>query len=473
MALARAVCDYAGVEHDGPQADDLLHEFPACVDLGPALRIVGPAVRNPNAQVCEILARPGALPDNVRSFIARSVNRSCEFSIGQPTAPYCDLYRLALVRVNDLHVNTVLGSSPYTIGEFVPFGRIADYGLVEFPCVIQPLIGGARVQVHKDGNSLRIFAYHGTEISDDPRYLPVMEAFSGPLAPSQCIIECVLVERRQIIFALECVSWDGELTYQLPLRERLERLDRFGEEGPLRSVPWREVASPYELASLSRNAVIKPPGPLNPAHPGWLMAKPEHVQPGRPVPWQRCTNDTDAPRADGVASRPEGVYSLLGLTPSATERLVIQTLPAGSRPCQLHRVDGAVYIFEETHLPSPTVDRGSAEHYDDLPREGVAWVVNALRCADGRLRALDCLYAGATALDCVPLATRLTILKTKLAPHLDTDVDTSYDIVESIHELRERMAAMTAGETLLVRRASETYGLPMNAAEVTVTHSDT
>lgn len=465
----------AGIAHeaaDNPLDDgtvEQLSQFPCTIDLGKVAVLVGD-LEGSGAGGCYKIAVSGEGVPPVAQQVLEQHLRPAEVTWveGPPLEPYADLYRHYLVREEVLHVKEPLDESAVAIGEHIPLDRIADFGYVDFPCAVQPLIGGTRLQIHKDGDTMRLFAYHGADVTDEARYVPVMSIFGHPGAPQRAIVDCVFHERQKRVLLLECISWDGELTYKLPLGERLERLSVLRRGRQVEVSPHMIVSTPYEFAKLRGNVVIKSPtAPLTWPEHGWIVGKAKHIQPGRVVPYHRITAE---PMRQHIASvrRAEGVFTALGLAPGSSTPMVIQKVPSGAEWVQLHCCHGALYAFTETMGNPVALDNAHSECYSPLAEEEHDWVINAFRTPDGEIVATDCLEEDGTSLHAVALSTRLRVLRGKLGVRLEK-LQIDHDIVSGVEDLRQAIADRPDTHDLMIRRADTVYSLPDNPIEVDVT----
>lgn len=474
--LCLRLMELAGMEHETTEAtldgqyDAVLADFPGTLDLGKAAVLIADGLDiNGSGQHHRIAVTTDALPEQARLLLEQNLRpHTVTWSEGLPREPYTDLYRLYLVKDETPEVKSPLADSEVAIGEHIALSRIGNFGYVEFPCAVQPLVGGTRLQIHKDADAIRLFAYHGADVTEEARYVPVMNVFSGQNIPDQAIIDCVYNERQKRVLLLECISWNGELTYELPLPERLERLSRLRRGNEVQVSPHQLVRTPYEFAALKSNVVIKSPTASFswPDH-GWVVGKVKHIQPGRAVPYQRVSA-TPMTKHIATAHRAEGVMMQLGLGMTSDVGMIAQRVPVDAAWMQIHCCGNTVYPFTETIGSPVTLDIEHTECYSPLSEEGHDWVINAFRTSDGRIVATDCLEEDGTSLHAVALSTRLRVLRGKLGNRLDA-LTIEYDLLTGVEDLRQAIDALPDGYGLTVRRADTVYTLPDNPIEVDVT----
>lgn len=453
-----------------PGIEPSLDAFPGVINLGLFARLVGSAVHRADAERWDVLLPREEDHRPITEYIAKHTDGIRLRFLPGDTAegPHVSLYDVCVVRNLQPEVVEVLPDSSIAMGEFVPFAPTRDVGWVNFPTVVQRLAGGTRLQVHFAPGRVRLFASDGKELTDDPSYMTVTQAFSGLEHPERGIFEAIYAEHSGRVEVFELLSWDGGTTFRLPLRQRLALLDKLASQSELKVTPWRWVDTPYEMYELTRKVVAKDPDrALDPADHGWVICKDRHIQPGRPAPWLRCAPALEDHQVSIVASA-EAAYDLLDANPSGGETLILQRTERAASAHQLHMLDGKAVAFTETYGVPIVLDTEEAPCYTHLPSELPDFVLNVLQQQDGRLLVVDCLHEKGASLHAVPLAARLRIARSRLLPRCGEPFDAEHWAVRNIQEFETRTADVGSDHEFLVRRADGICDLPDRTVEVIV-----
>jgi len=441
-----------------------LSAFPGVVRLGTPLRLVGSALSRPEPETYDLLPAEGEQAEEALGVIRDLLHNASIKALapGNPEGPYLNLYDLCLVRTDDTTPKEVLEDSGVAIGEPLPIAAMGESGHVEFPCVVQILKGGVRLQVHVEGGRLRFFSYHGTEVTDDPAYVDVARAFASLSHPRRGIFDCIHSAQRSGVFLVECVSWDGGTTFRLPLHERLALLDGI-EAGPnLQPVAWRVIETPLEMYGLSKKVVVKAMNDaLDAQHHGWIIAKPKHVQPGRPAPWALCAGGASSVPHLAEATTAETAFDLLDMAVTSDVPLCVWECHRESEGLQIHQVEGDVRVYNDTYNSANMVDTVEADCYSGKEAEAGSWALNVLREPNGDILGLDLLAEGQSSLHTVPYSARLRLLRNKVAPTLDWPISNEHMAIQGIEALREAIGRLQSDRRLIVRRADSLCEIPM------------
>jgi len=454
--------DQGTVEAEAGMPD--LSDLPGAVHLNTSLRLVGSTLTRPDADTYDLLPVEGEDGEDALNAL-REVARGATVNVlppGDPQGPYLNLYDLYLVRTDDVTPKEVLEGSGVAVGEPVPIAAMGERGHVEFPCIVQQLKGGVRLQVHVDGGRLRFFSYHGTEVTDDPAYIQVAQAFGSLQHPRHGIFDCVHSPQRSGVFVVECVSWDGGTTFRLPLEERLALLDGIQAGSALNAVPWRIIESPMQMCELSKKVVVKDKdAPLDPEHHGWLIVKPNHVQPGRPIPWALCAGGEESVPHLAKAANAETAFGLLDMALTSDVPLCVWPCHRDSEGLQIHQVNGEVRVYKDTYNSAETVDSAETACYSGSEDETATWTLDVVREPNGDILGVDLLAEGQSSLHAVPYSARLRLLENKVAPTLTWTLSTEHTTLQGIEALREAVGRLKPDQKLIVRRADALCEIPM------------
>ncbi len=410
--------------------------FPEKVRVGHGVRLLGSALNGNSDDMLLLPCSPDLL--NIANDIAAKY--SCRVIDKDNYSRYINLYDLWLVKNENLDIVEVMdGSIAY--GEPIQLGSVRDMGHVTFPCIAQLLKAGNRIQVHYD-NGVRIFNNNLTEVTDDPAYTAVSKAFVALNNPKRGIFDC-LYSSGQKVMIIDCISFDGGLTFKLPLIERLKLLEE-GIKGndDVAVLPWRVINTPRELCNISKRVVLKDyDAPLLPPRNG-VVAKTNSVQPGRVVPWALCS---EIPANELIVVKTaEATVDMLGMPVNFNTMLYAWHVDGIG--IQIHVVEGEEKTYSDSYV-SKYIDINQNIDYHNS-----SFVINGILRQDGTINAIDCLAFNMTSLHDATYSVRLRVLKNILsslsgADHIKSDVIA----VRNIEELRDLIDS-TDGK-LAVRRA--------------------
>ena len=158
-------------------------------------------------------------------------------------------YELYLVRKAE--AETVVPECPFTIGDYVTVGHPRSQGAYRFPIVAQQVSDGyVMLQVHKDGDSVKVFDKSGKR----PKGMAaVIDLFVGMDKPESGIFECILQGGKVSFW--DVLALDGVDCTKLPFGERERMLSEcagqdagMGEVGS--QTVWKRIEKQDHLHEL-------------------------------------------------------------------------------------------------------------------------------------------------------------------------------------------------------------------------------
>jgi len=150
-------------------------------------------------------------------------------------APYLPRYEVVL---RPIVAAEVAMPDVLPLNEFHEPPRATREGEPSYPLVLQPLLTGRRIQIHKKGNTVRVFDYVGealtgkivvrdVEGNEETRNASALFlALAGIDEVDSAIFDAVLAAGIDAVAVTDVLRWDNMAAHELPTVSRMELLDR-------------------------------------------------------------------------------------------------------------------------------------------------------------------------------------------------------------------------------------------------------